>query len=155
MIKLYIPAFDDLWFRQKMLSDPETMSYNNAYGGIIDFSNDKWEKWFDFWIKNHEEKRFYRYLFETEVDQFVGETAYHYNEDQGIFIADIIVSAEYRGKGYGSNGLKLLCKAAKSNGINELYDDIAVDNSAVNIFLKNGFYEEYRTDEIIMLKKEL
>ena len=33
--------------------------------------------------------------------------------------------------------------------------NIAIDNSAIKLFLKVGFYEEYRTDEIIMLKKEL
>lgn len=155
MLQLYTPTFDDLWFRQKLLNDVETMSYNNAYGGVIDFSKDKWENWFDFWIKNPEEKRFYRYLVETETNKFVGEIAYHYNEEQGIFIADIIVSAEYRKKGYGNEGLKLLCTAAKDNGVKELYDDIATDNPAVSLFLKNGFYEEYRTDKIIMLKKEL
>ena len=32
---------------------------------------------------------------------------------------------------------------------------IAIDNPAAELFLKAGFTEEYRTDEIIMLKKEL
>ena len=36
-----------------------------------------------------------------------------------------------------------------------LHDDIAIDNPAIRLFLKAGFYEEYRTDEIIMLKKDL
>ena len=36
-----------------------------------------------------------------------------------------------------------------------LRDDIAIDNPAVGLFLKAGFTEEYRTNEIIMLKKEL
>ena len=49
----------------------------------------------------------------------------------------------------------MLCSAAKQNGIKLLYDDIAIDNPAVTMFLKNGFIEEYRTSEIIMLKKEL
>ena len=43
----------------------------------------------------------------------------------------------------------------RRNGIKLLYDDIAIDNPAVTMFLKNGFIEEYRTSEIIMLKKEL
>ena len=34
-------------------------------------------------------------------------------------------------------------------------DDIAIDNPAITLFLRHGFVEEYRTDEIIMLKKEL
>ena len=43
----------------------------------------------------------------------------------------------------------------RRNGVNIMYDDIAIDNPAVTMFLKNGFIEEYRTSEIIMLKKEL
>ena len=31
----------------------------------------------------------------------------------------------YRGRGYGAQGLNLLCKAAAENGIEILYDDIA------------------------------
>ena len=33
--------------------------------------------------------------------------------------------------------------------------NIAIDNPAVTLFLQCGFSEEYRTDEIIMLKKQL
>ena len=40
-------------------------------------------------------------------------------------------------------------------GVEVLYDNIAIDNPAIKLFLKTGFYEEYRTDEIIMLKKEV
>ena len=36
-----------------------------------------------------------------------------------------------------------------------MFDDIVIDNPAVSLFLKNGFYEEYRTDDYIMLKKTL
>ena len=43
----------------------------------------------------------------------------------------------------------------KKHGIEELYDDIAIDNPAVNLFLQMGFVEEYRTPEIIMVKKRL
>ena len=35
------------------------------------------------------------------------------------------------------------------------YDDIAIDNPSITLFLRHGFVEEYRVDEIIMLKKEL
>jgi GNAT superfamily N-acetyltransferase len=103
---------------------------------------------------HYENKRFYRYL--TRDDgTFVGEIAYHLDEERGITVADVIVHAKYRGRGYGRAGLNLLCQAAKENGVTVLYDDIAVDNPAVTLFLQCGFSEEYRTDEIIMLKKEL
>ena len=35
-LELYIPKLEDLWFYQKMMSDPETMSYNDPWGGCID-----------------------------------------------------------------------------------------------------------------------
>ena len=63
--------------------------------------------------------------------------------------------AKHRGKGFGKQGLQMLCEAAKENGVSTLYDDIAIDNPAIRLFLKTGFCEEYRTEEIIMLKKEL
>ena len=46
-----------------------------------------------------------------------------------------------------------MCDFAKENGVETLYDDIALDNPGIALFLKNGFTEEFRTDEIIMLKK--
>ena len=67
----------------------------------------------------------------------------------------MIVYAPYRGKGYGRNGLLLLCEAAKENGLMEIYDDIAIDNSSVALFLKCGFVEVMRTSEFVLVKKEL
>ena len=49
----------------------------------------------------------------------------------------------------------MLVDIAKKNGITTLYDDIALDNPAITLFLKEGFEEEYRTEEIILLKKQL
>ena len=85
----------------------------------------------------------------------MGEIAYHYDEERAVYIADVIVLAEYRRKGYGKEGLRLLCDAAKENGVKILYDDIAADNPAIALFLKLGFSEEYRTEDYIMLKKSL
>ena len=155
MVKLYIPKLDDLWFRQMFMADEETMSYNHHWGGTIPFPKENWADWYDYWVLNPEEKRFYRYLWDESDGSFVGEIAYHYDEEENKYIADIIVYAKYRGKGLGEQGLLLLCEAAKANGVEILYDNIAIDNQAIKLFLKIGFYEEYRTDEIIMLKKEL
>ena len=155
MITTYKPTLQDLWFRQQFMADEATMSYNAAWGGTIPFPENTWKEWYDRWLIHHENKLFYRYLKDTETQTFVGEIAYHYDEERGIFLADVIVASEYRGKGYGSEGLQLLCDAAKANGVEVLRDDIAIDNPAARLFLKAGFTEEYRTDEIIMLKKEL
>ena len=155
MTELYKPKMEDLWFREQMMADEDTMSYNHAWGGTIPFPRNCWEEWYDWWIVNHENRRFYRYLRNTETGEFVGETAYHYDEGRQIWCADVIVFAPYRRRGYGNDGLRLLMQEAKINGIRILYDDIAIDNPAVSLFLNNGFQEEYRTSEIIMLKKEL
>lgn len=152
MIKLYKPKLEDLWFRKALLGDEETMSYNHHWGGAIPFPEEDWADWYDHWIINAGKERFYRYLV-NENDEFVGEIAYHFDGEH--YLADIIVAAQYRNKGYGKEGLSLLCLAAKENGIQELYDDIAIDNPAISLFLKFGFVEEYRTEEIIMLKKDL
>ena len=153
MIELYIPAMDELWFRARMLGDEQTMSYNHAYGGTIPFPKERWSMWYDKWISNHKNKRFYRYI--HDGDRFIGEVAYHLDEERHIYIADIIVYAPYRNKGYGSMALCLLCEAARDRGVRELYDDIAVDNPSVELFLKNGFMEVLRTDEYILVKKVL
>ena len=153
-VSFYKPQIGDLWFREAMLADPETMSYNAAWGGTIPFPREDWEDWYDFWIANPD-RRFYRYITTGESRAFVGEAAYHYDGERQIYITDVIISAKCRGRGYGKAGLALLCAAAKAAGIPELYDDIAIDNPALSLFLKHGFVEEYRADEIIMLKKEL
>jgi len=67
----------------------------------------------------------------------------------------VVIHAPFRGKGYGRQGLRLLCEAAKKNGITELYDDIAIDNAALALFLQGGFAEVLRTGEYVLVKKEL
>ncbi|MBP3198944.1 MAG: GNAT family N-acetyltransferase [Butyrivibrio sp.] len=153
MLELVIPTLEDMWFREMLLADEKTMAYNHAWGGTIPFPKEKWQSWYQHWIVDHENLRYYRYL--KNENAFVGEIAYHYDPEYDGYIANIIIFSEYRGRGYGAKGLKMLCLAAKENQIPVLYDDIAIDNSAINMFFKEGFLEEYRTAEKVILKKEL
>ena len=153
MLESVVPALEDMWFREKMLADEETMSYNHAWGGTIPFPREDWRDWYDYWVVNHEGRRYYRYL--KDENGFVGEIAYHYDPEYDGYVANVLVYSEYRGRGYGAQGLALLCDAAKENGIRVLYDDIAIDNPAIHLFLRQGFFEERRTEEKIILKKEL
>lgn len=155
MINLYIPKYEDLWFRQMFMADEETMSYNHNWGGTIPFPEEEWNSWYDYWILNPEDKRFYRYLVDEKINEFVGEIAYHYDESRKITIADVIIYSKCRGKGFGKQGLNMLCDAANENGIDVLYDDIAIDNTAIKLFLECGFEEDHRTQEYVMLKKVL
>lgn len=152
MIEAYLPSLDELRFRQKMLADEATMAYNRAWGGVIDFPEETWPVWYDRWIA-HPEGRYYRYLRENVSGDFVGEIAYRFDGEK--YLADVIVYAPYRRRGYGAAGLALLCAAAKENGVDTLYDDISADNPSVALFLRGGFTVECRTNEIIMVKKIL
>lgn len=154
MITVYEPRYEDLWFRQMLLADEETMSYNHAWGGTIPFPEENWRAWFNHWIADHEKERYYRYL-KDEEGRFVGEIAYHLEPETRNCMADVLILSQYRGKGYGSEALDLLCSVAGEKGMAFLYDDIAADNPAIRLFLKHGFSVEYRTEEKIMLKKKL
>lgn len=116
------------------------------------FPEERWPDWYDRWVA-HPEGRYYRYLRESVSGEFVGEIAYHFDGEK--YLADVIVYAPYRRRGYGAAGLALLCAAAKENGVGVLYDDIAADNPSVALFLRCGFSVKYRTDQIVMVKKVL
>ncbi len=154
MLTIYEPKYEDLGFRQRMMADEETMSYNHAWGGTIPWPKEEWGDWYDRWVVNSRGLRFYRYV-KNEDGAFVGEIAYHFDGETGRWQANVIVPAKYRGKGYGSQALELLCAAAKAAGITTLYDDIAIDNPAAAMFLRHGFKEESRNGKTILLKKEL
>ena len=121
---LYKPKLEDLWFRQMMLEDDETMSFNAHWGGAIPFPKEDWK-------------------------------AYHFDKTYNGYVANVLIYSKYRKQGYGTEALKMLCQIVKDSGAHELYDDIAIDNPAISLFLKEGFKEQYRTNEIILLKKEL
>ena len=154
-LTLHTPTLEDLWFRQQMLEDPKTMAYNHAWGGTIPWPREKWREWYEYWIVNPEGKRFYRYLKEEDTGDFVGEIAYHWDSEDEIHMADVIVFAPCRGKGYGREGLRLLCREAKENGIRVLYDDMAADNLAIGLFLSEGFVLTAEKEHTLLLKKDL
>lgn len=153
MMKLYKPSLSDLWFRQELLTDPATMEYNHAWGGTIDFPEERWAVWYQKWLGG-DERYFYRYLV-NEAGDFVGEAAYHYGEDLRAYLCDVIVMAKFRGNGYGRQGLELLCQTAKENGLTELFDMIAADNPSINLFLSSGFTVVGEDRDSVVVRREL
>ena len=154
MLTLHKPQYEDLWFRQMMMADEETMSYNRAWGGTIPWPREAWRNWYDRWVADPQDARLYRYVKNSGGD-FVGEIAYHYDGDIPGFTANVIIFSKYRRRGYGGQALELLCAEARAKGIPVLYDDMAIDNPARALFLRHGFTEEARTAEKIILKKVL
>ena len=154
MLKLYKPKIYNLWFRQKLLADDSTMSFNINYGGTINFPIHKWFAWYNKWIRNNDSHYYYRYLV-NENNKYIGEVAYHFDTNEKIYLLSIIIYAPYRHLGYGKKALSLLCEAAKENGISEVYDNIDIQNNSLTMFLNYGFKQIYRTNEYIILKKTL
>ena len=155
MLKVVKPELEDLWFRESMMADIETMSYNDAWGGTIPFPKEDWEEWYTLWVRNSGQERYYRYLKDDANKVFVGEISYHFDKLCNIYICDVIIKAEFRKQGFGTQGIQLLCEAAKANGVEALYDNIAADNPSAHLFLKNGFSIEFQNDEILMVKTVL
>lgn len=52
-----------------------------------------------------DDKRYYRYL-KNEDGQFVGEIAYHYDAEMQQEIANVMIYAKYRRRGYGGEALR-------------------------------------------------
>lgn len=170
MLSLYIPKLEDYWYEQKIQSDPDTMNYNAGWNvsydgyhydtGCIDFPKDKWEDTFN---KRLKENKFFAYLKDTSINEYVGYINYHYNKNEDKYYCGILIESKHRGKGYSKSGLKLLCDYAKEHGVNELYDDFEVDRNGIQIFEDLGFeivnkYNAKRFDkdiEIVVVKKDL
>ncbi len=154
-ITLYRPKLEELNFRQSLLGDPDTMAYNHAYGGAIGFPRKRWAGWYARWVEDGAGERFYRCLRCEATGELVGEAAYHYDGEFWGYVCDVLVSAEHRGKGFGRQGLELLCTAAKENGVKRLVDNIALDNPSAGLFRRCGFRERLRTKEYVLLEKDL
>lgn len=137
ILKLYIPNESELFYRQKILSDPQTMSYNkgcelgfDGYDnetGCIAFTEDKFAAWHSYWI-NNEPERFYAYL-QNESGEFIGEVNFHITDSKTAEIG-IIIEAKQRKKGYSRAGLTLLIEKAKSLGVEKLINRFEFSRTA-------------------------
>ena len=119
-IFLHIPEYDELWYREKIMSDSLTMSYNSGYDidcdgydkstGCMAFPEKQWRVWYNYFIGN-EPERFYAYLVRSSDGAFIGEVNLHSSE-KARYDMGIVIEGKYRGKGYAVEGLKLLLEHA-------------------------------------------
>lgn len=155
-LTLHVPRRDELWFRQSLLSDPATMAYNAPWfppDGCMDFPESEWYDFCDWWI-GHEPDRFYAYLRRISDGVFVGEVNYHRPADCEHWDMGIVVSAAYRGSGYGVEGLRLLVKHAfLDDGVTCLQNDFEITRTAAyRIHRVVGFRETGTEDGIVHLE---
>lgn len=146
-ISLYIPSLEDYWYEQKVQSDPKSMSYNAGYDvlyygyhydtGCIDFPEERWQ---EVYKKRIKENRYFAYIKDNDINEFVGYVNYHYNKNESRYECGIVIESIYRGKGYSKSALELLCEIAKNNGIKELYDNFEIDrDNTLELFKSVGF----------------
>ncbi|CEO20445.1 GNAT family N-acetyltransferase [Paraclostridium sordellii] len=149
---LHVPTFDELDYRQKILGQEDTMSYNKGYNlltenynnetGCIDFSKKYWDKWYAKWILEATD-RYYAYIVESNTDDFVGEVCFYYEEEEKLYRIGIVIESIHRGKGYCSKGLiKLADVAFNDFNIKRLRNVIPLDRKyAIKGHKKAGFKE--------------
>ena len=102
-LKIYVPRLEDYWYEQKLQSDPDTMSYNAGWDvsydgyhydtGCIDFPKSKWEDTFN---KRKNEKKFFAYLKDTNINEYVGYINYHYNKNENKYYCGILIESKYK-----------------------------------------------------------
>ena len=150
-LELYIPKLDELWFYQKMLSDPETMSYNANWDvdykgyhkdtGCIDFPESEWAEWYEYYT-NNEPKQFYAYIKRSD-GTWIGDINFHYTPERDWWDMGIVIYAPYRGKGYAVPALRLMLDHAfRDCGITRLHNDFEIarhEHAAVKSHLAVGF----------------
>ncbi len=159
-ITLHVPTIEELRYRERLLSDKATMSYNKGYKldfpeynnetGCIAFTKDKWEQWFDWWVKGYPE-RFYAYIRNENLD-FVGEVSLC-KDGENTYAMGIVLENKHRGKNYSEKALLLLLKIAfQELGAVEVHNEF--ENSretALKIHLKCGFKIVREQDDIVYL----
>ena len=154
-LRLYIPKPEDGWFYMQMLSDPATMSYNAPWfppDGCVPFTEADWPGWYKKWI-GQEPERFYAYLQCVTDGAFVGSVNFHYTLERDWWDMGIVIFAPERGKGYGRQGLRLLCdRAFRVNGIPRLHNDFEpTREAALHIHKAIGFRETGVENGIVQL----
>lgn len=151
-VELYIPKLEDLWFYQKMMTDPETMSYNDPWGGCIDYPDEVLPDWYAHWV-GQEPERFYAYIKRSSDGAWIGDVCFHYTSEQDWWDMGIVIYAPYRGKGYAVPALRLLLdQAFRVCGISRLHNDFETTRDAAwAIHRKVGFKEMGVEDGLLQL----
>ncbi|MCQ2437571.1 MAG: GNAT family N-acetyltransferase [Clostridia bacterium] len=151
-LKLHVPGLKDMSYRQGLLADPDTMSYNAMNGfdaegydpstGCIDFPVTDWRYWRDVWLYR-EPARYSAYLLDEDTGCFVGEICYYYDMERDSHNVGVIIEHKHRNKGYATEGLKLITEYAfRREEIDCLHVDLPLDNEpALRAYMTAGFRE--------------
>ena len=141
-LELYIPKLEDLWFYQKMMSDPETMSYNAGWDvdydgyhrdtGCIDYPDEVLPEWYADWI-GQEPERFYAYIKRSSDGVWIGDVNFHYTPEKDWWDMGIVLYAPYRGRGYAVPAMRLMLDHAfRTCGVTRIHNDFELSRHEVS-----------------------
>jgi putative hydrolase of HD superfamily len=154
-LELYIPKPEDGWFYEKMVSDPETMAYNAPWfppDGTIPHPEKEWKRLCAEWI-GAEPERFYAYLRRPSDGAFVGDVCFHETPEHDQWDMGVVIFAPERGKGCGTQGLRLLAEHAFSHGVKRLHNTFETTRGAAYAMHRAiGFRETGRKDGTVDLE---
>ena len=78
-IYLKHPTLEELSLTEQLLADPETMSFNNKWGGTVAFPKEKWQLFYDRYLTG-DPKYVYFHIYNLD-HTMVGEVSTRYQED--------------------------------------------------------------------------
>ncbi len=159
---LHVPNLEELWYREKFMSDPATMDYNRGYDldfagydretGCIAFPEETWAEWYD-WMIGREPERFYAYIVRKSDGAFLGEVCLHKDEAQPWYGMGVVLEGCHRGRGYSGEALGLLLRYAfevlKVPAVHNDFEEFRA--AALKIHLAAGFTEYRREGEVLEL----
>lgn len=158
-LELYLPEWNDLWFQEKLLADPETMFYNKDWDvtykgyhrdtGCVDFPESQWAEWYANWI-GQEPERFFAYVRRTSDGAWIGTVSFRYSPQDDWWEMSIVLYAPYRGMGYAEPALELMLHHAfdvcKISRIHNDFELCRKEESAWKTHFAVGFREISRED---------
>ena len=147
-IKLHKPTVQELWFREKCMSDPKTMAYNAGYDvsydgyhrdtGCIDFPKENWQSWADNKLNNP--NFFYAYILDLDSHQFVGYVNFNKNPQTNKATMGVVVKSDFQGQGYMRPAMLKLIEKAKEYNVQYLTDTVPENREkALKVFYDLGF----------------
>lgn len=167
-IVLYIPEVSELGYRQKIMADPATMSYNKGYDlsfdgydpdtGCIAFEKEEWSNWHSHWI-HAEPERFYAYVRRVSDSALIGEVCLHHHGNDDFHEMGIVIEDRYRGSGYGEMALRLLLHHAFDEmHVNAVHNSFERERTAAyRLHIRCGFRDvsqDINMREVLITKQD-
>jgi RimJ/RimL family protein N-acetyltransferase len=151
-IYLKRPSFYELSLTKDLLSDKLTMSFNDKWGGTVDFDSSKWNNFFNEYINDDNENEYFHIYNKENI--FVGEISTRFDKQFDSFVLNIKVKYEFRGNNYADDALEVFLEYLfNEKKINMIVDNVAFDNlGAIHFLKKNGFSEVSKNNDVVILE---